>query len=216
MLSEKSSRRENKYNFLKGKNDMPITDFLEKNAKLHPDEVALVEVNPANQPDKNLTWHEYNLIEATVGEKYRCEITWREFDIAANRFANLLLTRGVKKGDKVAILMMNCIDWLPIYFGILKAGALAVPMNFRFSAEEIEYCSDLADVSVLVFGPEFTERLEKILPRLEIKHYFFVGDDAPDFADCYRKMIGYCSSVAPAVEIAPGPHEIHPEPSSVE
>ena len=180
---------------------MPITDFLEKNARLHPSEVALVEVNPANQPDKNLSWHEYSLIEATAGEKYRREITWKDFDIAANRFANLLLTRGVKKGDKVAILMMNCIDWLPIYFGILKSGAIAVPMNFRFSADEIEYCSDLADVSVLVFGHEFTERLESILPKLEIKHYFFVGDNAPSFADCYREMIGYCSSVAPAVEI---------------
>ena len=44
-------------------------------------------------------------------------------------FANLLFTRGIKKGDKVAILMMNCLEWLPIYFGILKTGALVVPMN---------------------------------------------------------------------------------------
>lgn len=180
---------------------MPITDFLEKNARLHPDEVSLVEVNPANQPDKDVSWREYNLIETSGGEKYRREITWREFDEEANRFANLLFTRGVKKGDKVAILMMNCINWLPIYFGILKAGAIAVPMNFRFSADEIAYCSDLADVSILVFGPEFIERLEKVLPQLRIKHYFFVGNDAPDFADHYEKMITYCSTHAPAVEI---------------
>ena len=154
---------------------MPITDFLEKNSRLYPNDVALVEVNPENQPSSDISWREYNLIESSGREKYRRELTWRQFDMAANRFANLLMTRGVKKGDKVAILMMNCIDWLPIYFGILKTGALAVPMNFRFSAEEIEYCSDLADVSVLVFGPEFTERLENILPKLKIKHYFFVG-----------------------------------------
>ena len=63
-----------------------------------------------------------------------------EFDVKANRFANLLLARGIQKGDKVAILLMNCIDWLPIYFGILKTGALAVPLNYRYSAEEIQYC----------------------------------------------------------------------------
>lgn len=181
---------------------MPITDFLERNARLYPKEVSLVEVNPANQPDTNISWREYNLIESSGGERYRREMTWKEFDIEANRFANLLLTRGVKKGDKVAILMMNCISWLPIYFGILKSGAIAVPMNFRFSAEEIEYCSELADISILVFGPEFTERLENILPKLRIKHYFFVGNDTPAFADNYESMIGYCSSVVPPVEIS--------------
>ncbi len=180
---------------------MPITDFLEKNARLYPNEVSLVEVNPEHQPESHVSWREYSLIESTIGEKYRREITWKEFDTAANRFANLLLSRGVKKGDKVAILMMNCIDWLPIYFGILKSGALAVPMNFRFSADEIEYCSDLADISVLVFGPEFVERIENILPKLRIKHYFFVGDETPAFADNYTTMISYCSSIAPAVEI---------------
>ncbi len=180
---------------------MPITDFLEKNARLYPNEVSLVEVNPEHQPGADVSWREYSLIESGRQEKYRKELTWKEFDVAANRFANLLLTRGVKKGDKVAILMMNCIDWLPIYFGILKSGAIAVPMNFRFSAEEIEYCADLADVSVLVFGPEFTERLESVLPKLKIKDYFFVGNDAPAFADPYETMISYCSSVAPAVEI---------------
>ena len=180
---------------------MPITDFLERNARLHPNEVSLVEVNPEKQPDMDISWREYSLIESSSSEKYRRELTWKEFDVAANRFANLLLTRGIKKGDKVAILLMNCIDWLPIYFGILKSGAIAVPMNFRFSAEEIAYCADLADISVLVSGPEFTERLESILPQLRIKDYFYVGKDTPAFADNYEEMITYCSSMAPAVEI---------------
>ena len=181
---------------------MVITDLLERNAKLYPDEVALVEINPANQPDANLSWREFSLIESTPGERYRRQITWREFDVKANRFANLLLTRGVKKGDKVAILLMNCIEWLPIYFGVLKTGALAVPMNYRYSADEIKYCADLADVSVLVFGPEFTERVSSIyLDMPFIRHHFFVGRDKPEFADSYDTMVNYCSSVAPAVEL---------------
>ena len=102
---------------------MPITDFLERNARLYPNDVSLVEINPANQPDKNVSWREYNLIETTTGAKYRREMTWKEFDVKANRFANLLLTRGIRRGDKVAILLMNCLEWLPIYFGILKTGA---------------------------------------------------------------------------------------------
>lgn len=180
-----------------------ITDLLERNAKLYPDEVALVEINPANQPDPSMSWREFSLIEATPGEKYRRQITWREFDTKANRFANLLLTRGVKKGDKVAILLMNCIEWLPIYFGVLKTGALAVPMNYRYSADEIKYCADLSDASVLIFGPEFTERVNAVHNDMPlIKHYFFVGADRPDYADSYDTMVNYCSSIAPAVEIS--------------
>lgn len=182
---------------------MIITDFLEKNARNHPKDVALVEINPALVPEREITWREYSLSELASGGKYRREMTWRDFDRRANRFANLLLTRGVKKGDKVAVLLMNCLEWLPIYFGILKTGALAVPMNFRYTAEEIAYCLDLSDASVLVTGPEFTGRIEQILPRLHrIRHFFFVGDDEPDFADNYEKFAAYCSTTAPAVEIA--------------
>ncbi len=181
---------------------MVIADFLEKNARIKPDEVALVEINPALQPEHTVTWREYNLIESASGGKFRREVTWREFDRQANRFANLLLTRGVRKGDKVAILLMNCLEWLPIYFGVLKTGALAVPMNFRYTADEIAYCLDLSDASVLVLGPEFVGRVDQVMKRLTgIKHYFFVGDDAPAYADSYESFVGYCSSTAPAVEL---------------
>ncbi len=185
---------------------MPITDFLERNAKIYPNDVALVEINPERQPDKNLTWREYNLIEtASESDKYRREITWRDFDIKANRFANLLFTRGVKKGDKIAILLMNCLEWLPIYFGILKTGAVVVPMNYRYSADEIRYCLDLADVRMLVFGPEFVERISSLEGKMPlIDNLFFVGkqSETPHFADNYAEMVYYCSSTPPPVEIS--------------
>ena len=141
---------------------MPVTDFLERNVKLYGNETALVELNPEMKETRRITWKEYDLIQPTTDEPYRREITWNVFNEKANRFANMLLSRGVKKGDKVAILMYNCLEWLPIYFGILKAGALAVPFNFRYSAEEIQYCADLAEVQVLVFGPEFIGRIESV------------------------------------------------------
>ena len=181
---------------------MAITDFLEKNAKLYPNEVSLVEINPDNQPPHEVTWREYNLIETTSAEKYRRELTWKEFDTKVNRFANLLLTRGIKKGDKVAILLMNCLEWLPVYFGILKTGALAVPMNYRYSAEEIKYCLELAEVNTLIFGPEFIGRVEQVFDHLHgVKTFFYVGESKPTFADSYDKLVSYCSSTAPAVEL---------------
>ncbi len=181
---------------------MVITELLEKNARLYPNDVCLVEINPECQPGDDVSWREYSLIMSAPGGKYRREMTWREFNTKANRFANLLKTRGVKKGDKIAILLMNCLEWLPIYFGVLKTGALAVPMNYRYTAEEIKYCLNLSDASMLVFGPEFTERVSEVLGSLPtIKDFFFVGDNVPEFADSYDEMVSYCSSVSPAVDI---------------
>jgi acyl-CoA synthetase (AMP-forming)/AMP-acid ligase II len=184
---------------------MAITDFLERNARLYPAEVGLVEINPAHQPDHAMTWREYNLIESSSAEKFRREMTWKEFDVKANRFANLLLTRGVRRGDKVAVLLMNCLEWLPVYFGILKTGALAVPMNYRYTAEEIKYCLELAEVSTLIFGPEFIGRVEQVFDHLRgVKTFFYVGQNVPTFADSYDTLAQYCSSTAPAVELKDG------------
>ena len=187
---------------------MVITDFLERNARLYGDEAALVEINPSEERDNAVTWRDFSLIENTRPDlPYRREINWRQFDEKANRFANLLLSRGIKKGQKVAILLMNCLEWLPIYFGILKSGALAVPMNFRYSADEIEYCLDLADVDVLVFGPEFIERLEMVPSALEkLKYKFFVGRDVPSFAESYLELVTYTSTKAPPVMVEEKDH----------
>ncbi|MBR5490415.1 MAG: AMP-binding protein [Oscillospiraceae bacterium] len=180
---------------------MPITELLSRNATYFKNEVALVEINPAvNAP--RVTWREYSLIESSRGGAFRKEMSWGDFEKKACRFANLLLTRGIKKGDKVAILLMNCLEWLPIYFGILKTGALVVPLNYRYTAEEIRYCLDLADVDALVFGPEFTGRVEEILHRIpRVKNCFYVGEDCPSFADSYDTLIEYCSTTSPSIFI---------------
>ena len=168
---------------------MPITEILEKNAKEYGKDVCLVEINPDLQEKKRVTWRDYELIESNPMCQYRREITWHVFNEKANRFANLLISRGIKKGDKVAILLMNCLEWLPIYFGILKAGALAVPLNFRYAADEIKYCVELAEVDVLVFGPEFTGRVEEIVDEIDEKRIlFYVGGDCPTFAEDYDKL----------------------------
>lgn len=181
---------------------MPITDLLERNSKLYGEEIALVEINPEVQEEQRVTWKEYELIQPTATAPYRREITWSVFDEKANRVANLLLARGIRKGQKVAILLMNCLEWLPIYFGILKTGAVAVPLNFRYTAKEIEYCVKLADADVLFFGPEFIGRVEDVVPAIgKDRLLFFVGETCPSFAEDYHRATANCSSVAPKVLI---------------
>lgn len=183
---------------------MPITEFLERNAKLYGNEMCLKEINVDLQEEHKVTWLDYELIENSLLGEYRRDITWRVFDEKANRLANLLLKRGIKKGDKVAILLMNCLEWLPIYFGILKAGAVAVPLNFRYSAEEIKYCLELSEAKALLFGPEFIGRVEAIYHQIisQVKLIFYVGENRPTFAESYDRLTANCSSQAPEVEIS--------------
>jgi len=101
---------------------MLITELLARNANLYPDESALIELKPE--------------------QNFRKEITWKEFDDRANRVANALVARGVGKGDKVIHLMMNSVNWLEAYFGIIRTGAWAVPLNFRFLSK---YCRGKRD-----------------------------------------------------------------------
>ena len=97
-----------------------IGEMLARNARMYPDKIALVERIPA--------------------EKKRFTITWREFDERANKFSQVLRAKGIKKGDKAMHLMNNSIDWLVAYFGTVRTGAWVVPLNFRFTADDIKYC----------------------------------------------------------------------------
>ena len=175
---------------------MPITKYLESNAEKYSDDCALVELNPEVKDTRRMTWKEFDLTQPEPNLPYRREISWRIFNEKANRCAHYLLERGVRKGDKVGILLMNCLEWLPIYFGILKTGALAVPLNFRYASDEIDYCLNLADISVLFFGPEFIGRLETISEKIMNRRLLiYVGEGlTPTFSENYISSVMNYSS----------------------
>ncbi len=179
---------------------MTIIDLLERNAAAYGNESALVEINPDQPETRRLTWHDYELVEPTPKvQHYRREITWSVFNEKANRLANALIARGIGKGKKVAILLMNCIDWLPIYFGILKTGAVVVPLNFRYSSDEIEYCLKLAEADMLIFGPEFIGRVEKIAESVSRNRLLvYIGLGCPTFADDFHDLVSESSSSFPS------------------
>ncbi len=181
---------------------MPIPEILSRNATLYGEEIALIEINPDIE-ERPANWKEYDLVETNPERRYRREMTWREFDDKANRLANFLLGRGLQKGHKVGILLMNCLEWLPIYFGILKTGALAVPLNYRYTEDEIAYCLSLSECDVLIFGPEFIGRIDAIRDRMpNVKLRLFLGQECPSFAESYYALTACCSSVAPKIPLS--------------
>jgi len=159
-----------------------MSEMLARNAKLYPDDLALTELTPS--------------------EGLRQEITWREFDERANRIASALVDRGIKKGDKVIHLMRNSINWLEVYFGIIRTGAWVVPLSFRFTGREIKYCADIAEAKVMILGEEFAERVEAIRSQLPaIEKYIFVGQNLPEGMEDFEDVINRSSSKAIPVEL---------------
>ena len=177
---------------------MPITDFLEINSRLYPNETALTEISPQEQSDSLRPDDPYP----------RREYSWVEFNRQANLFSNALLDKGYGKGKKVAILMTNCLEWLPVYFGVLKTGALAVPINYRFSAAEIKYCLELSDADMVVFGAEFIGRMEKIAGELEGKcaMLYLGGGECPDFSGDYSSFVERASGENPGIALTDADH----------
>ena len=181
---------------------MTIVDLLERNSRLYGNETALVEINPEQKVKKKMTWNEYELVQPSESPYLRREITWEVFNERANRFANALISRGIGKNNKVAILLMNCLEWLPIYFGVLKTGALAVPLNFRYSADEIKYTVELAEADILLFGPEFIGRVESIAESIgDDRLLLYIGDGCPSFAESYTSFVTESPSSNPNVPL---------------
>jgi len=156
---------------------MAITELLTSNAHTYGNEVSLVERDPFKGS--------------------RREITWLEFENQSNKIANALIDYGVKKGDKVVLLLMNCLEWLPCYFGILKTGALAVPLNFRFTADEIKRCIEAAGGKILIYGPEFLERISNIKDSLSIEKYIFVEAYTESNKDTHDEQVEDITSFLP-------------------
>jgi acyl-CoA synthetase (AMP-forming)/AMP-acid ligase II len=166
----------------RGTQSMKITDMLAANAEKYPDEAALTEY----RPDSNT----------------RKEITWKEFDEASNRVASALIARGIGKDDKVILWMMNSIEWLEIYFGILRTGAWAVPLNFRFTSADLEYCAAIAEAKVMFLGHEFIERVEAVRPNLStIEDYICVGDTVPEGMKSLEEFLKDAPAEPPDVPI---------------
>lgn len=162
---------------------MLITEILSRNGRMYADEIALIERDPLTHS--------------------RRDISWRTFDDQANCFANALLAHGVTKGDRVLHLMMNSLEWLPSYFGIIRSGAIVAPLNFRFEAEIIQTCNEIVKAKVLLFGVEFVERVNAIKNALDgtIEHYIYIGpeSDCPEYAITYADFVRDMAPALPAV-----------------
>lgn len=153
--------------------------MLEKNAQAYPDDVALIELTPS----KNI----------------RKQVTWKEFNEQANCIANYFLEKGIKKDDKVIHWMRNSIPWLTAYFGIIKTGAWAVPLNFRFNAQDFKFCTDIAQAKAAIFEDFFLNAVQAVKPA-SVKDYIYIGSNLPTGMTSYDDVLNV-SNINPEIPL---------------
>ncbi len=127
---------------------------------------------------------------------------WHE---RANRLANGLLARGLVKGDRVALLAYNCVEWMEIYVALARAGLVAVPINFRLTAPEIAYIAAHSEARAFIVQAELQERVDVIRGELAMAPEAFIGIGAPlakGWQD-YELLIAAAGSHSPAVAVRP-------------
>jgi acyl-CoA synthetase (AMP-forming)/AMP-acid ligase II len=131
-------------------------------------------------------------------------LSFEAWNSRACQLANGLLGLGLKKGDRVALLAYNCIEWAEIYIGLARAGLVAVPINFRLTAPEIAYIIEHSEASAIIAQDALVEGVDAIRGQIALPEsgYVLIGDNAPGWLN-YEKLLGIASSEAPAVAVTP-------------
>ena len=164
---------------------MNISDLLAWAARQFPEKECVVEVDPQ--------------------ENYRRVLTYRQFDQRVNMVAHSLLNAGVKKGDRVLHFMKNRIEWMESYFGIIRIGAIVVPLNFRFTGADLGYVGKTVEPSISIVDDDLLgiitdiESYENIFDRI-----MCVGDNVPETMTGYEETIAGHSGSPPDIEISDG------------
>ena len=150
---------------------MNTTDFLNIATSICPDKVAII----------------------FEGKRY----TFSQLNERVNRLANALSNLGVSKGDRVAMLQVNCNQCVEVYFATTKIGAIYVPLNFRVKGDELTYMLNSSETNTLFVGGRYINLVNSIRPNLTSVHHYISIDSKHDGMLYYEDML----SSSPAEEI---------------
>ncbi len=133
-------------------------------------------------------------------------LTFRGWNDRACRVANALSGIGLEKGDRVAILAYNCLEWLEIYAGLAKSGLVAVPVNFRLAGPEIRYIVENAGAEAIIVQDDLLTSVEAIRADLSLasdRYIHFGGDHTPAGYGAYEDLLAVASASEPCSQVQP-------------
>ncbi len=124
-------------------------------------------------------------------------VSYKQLNDGANRCAHMMQSRGLKKGDRVAVLLLNCVEFLEAYFAAAKLGLIFAPLNWRLVPRELQYQLSDCGVGLLLFHDQFTGNVDQIRSQVKVKEDKFIylkidqsgQPEKPDWADDYRELV---------------------------
>ncbi len=132
------------------------------------------------------------------------EVTWSELNQRVNKLANALLAYGIKKGDKLAVLMTARVEYVEIIYALCKIGAVIVPLNYRYVARELEFTINFSDACKIFVSPEVVPKLREAYEGLDIispKDTIVVGKEIPDDMVSFEALLASGDEKEPDVEV---------------
>jgi fatty-acyl-CoA synthase len=135
----------------------------------------------------------------------RRAMTYKEWNTRACKLANALLELGLEKGDRVALLAYNRVEWMELYIGLAKAGLVAVPINFRLVTPEIQYIAEHCHAKAIVAQDELLPQVEALRQRLPIadKAWIHIGESTPARWTAYEALVERGAAVEPGIAVEP-------------
>jgi fatty-acyl-CoA synthase len=132
-------------------------------------------------------------------------LTFAQWHQRSNRLANGLLSLGLQKGDRVALLAYNCAEWMEIYSALAAAGLVAVPINFRLTAPEIGYIATHCEARAFIVQDDLRDRVDELRATLRIEDgaYVHFGTATPAGWAGYEDLIAQASDATPSVQVLP-------------
>ncbi len=138
--------------------------------------------------------------EAYVDSHSELRLTYEELNARANQVANGFLAAGIKKGERVGLLLMNSAEFMESYFALAKIGAVVVPLNWRLVPDELEFILKDSETRRLIFDTDFVDTCAELHARGEktdVVQWLQVGEDAAHFAESYDAFRNAASAAEP-------------------
>jgi len=135
----------------------------------------------------------------------RRTLSFAQWNARACRLANGLLARGLSKGDRVALLAYNRVEWMEIYVALAKAGLVAVPLNFRLVGTEIRYIAEHCHARAFIVQDALVDRVDELRGTLDVASdaWIHLGDTTPAGWTGYEALIAAASDSEPSADVRP-------------
>ncbi|UCE28766.1 MAG: AMP-binding protein [Candidatus Bathyarchaeota archaeon] len=130
--------------------------------------------------------------------------TYSELNVRTNKLANGLLNMGLSKGDRVAVMLYNCVEFVEIYCAFAKAGLVVTPVSWRYVGREIEYVANDSDAKAMIVCEDFVAAINQLRPKLkeiDSKNYLVVGETTPEGYTNYEDLIASSPDHKPDVDV---------------